>query len=115
MPEASGIRIPCYWPDCQERVVLNNLPTHIETRHEVNKGFGCDYCGFTDAKEDLVHSHMLKEHERQGKIRPAARALAHYYRRRYQESDPDARNISKAEWWTRGTKRKQSAEKCCYK
>jgi hypothetical protein len=71
--------------------------------------------GFTDAKEDLVRSHTFEEHGRQGTIRPAATALAHYYRRRYQESNPELRNTSKKDWWSRGIKSKQSAEKCCNK
>ena len=93
MAAASGIRVPCYWPDCQERISLNSLAQHIETRHGVKKGFGCDYCGFTDSKEDLVRSHTFEEHGRQGTIRPATKALAHYYRRRYQESNPHLRKI----------------------
>lgn len=113
MAAASGIRVPCYWPDYQERISLNNLAQHIETRHGVKKGFGCDYCGFTDSKEDLVRSHTFEEHGRQGTIRPAAKALARYYRRRYQESNPELRNTSKKDGWSRGTKSKQSAENCC--
>jgi hypothetical protein len=95
MAAASGIRVPCYWPDCQERILLNNLAQRIETHYRVKKGFGCDYCGFTDAKEDLVRSHTFEEHGRQGTIRPAAITLSHYYRRRYQESNPELCNISK--------------------
>ena len=53
----------CYWPDCQERISLNNLAQHIETWHGVKKGFGCDYCGFTDAKKTLSALIRLKSTE----------------------------------------------------
>lgn len=113
MAAASGIRVLCYWPDCQDRISLNNLAQHIETRHGVKTGFGCDYCGYTDAKEDLVRSHVLEEHGRRGTRRPAAKALAHYYRRRHQDSNPELRNTPKKDWWSRGSKSKQTAENCC--
>jgi len=98
MATTSGIPVPCYWPDGQERISLNSLGQHIERQHEV-KGFGCDYWSLTDAKEDLVCAHTFEEHGRQGKIRSAANALAHYLEDdSYEESNPELRNTPKKDW-----------------
>src|SRR4051794_27903038 len=107
--------VPCYWPDCQERLVLNYLAQHLLRRHGVVDGFGCHHCGFTAVAQDVVRSHILRQHGQQENPRRASLALAHYYRKQYQESDPSARNIPLSSFWTRGPKHKsESAENRCH-
>ncbi|OAP63854.1 hypothetical protein AYL99_03081 [Fonsecaea erecta] len=77
-------------------------------------GFGCKDCGYIDEAKDKVRSHILREHGRQEEPTRASRAFALYSRARYQESDPSARDIPRAAFWTRGRNSAfQSAENSC--
>lgn len=113
--DSSVILVPCYWPNCQKQMRLNNLASHLERQHRVDSGFGCEQCGFTDATQDLVRSHLLQTHGRRETPRRAALALAHYYRKRYQETDISTRNIPLSSFWTRGAKpRLESDDHHCH-
>src|SRR5271156_2244232 len=97
---ASAIRIPCCWPECQQRLsTMNILLKHLKNTHGVVDGFGCHHCGFKDPAEQVARSHILQHHQTQEKPYEAAIALAHYCRKKYQDSDPSVRDLDPQAFW----------------
>jgi hypothetical protein len=112
---ASAIRIPCCWPECQQRLsTMNILLKHLKNMHGVVDGFGCHYCGFKDPAEQVARSHILQHHQTQEKPYEAAIALAHYCRKKYQDSDPSVRNLDPQAFWGRGQKSKSLDSVLCH-
>ncbi|KIV91099.1 hypothetical protein PV10_05678 [Exophiala mesophila] len=108
-----GISIPCFWPGCQHRSTgLGNLASHLEWKHGVTDGFGCPHCGFKHPEQENARSHIQLQHGKQENPPQASLALARYYRKRYQDTDPVAHNIPAAAFWNRGVK-SNSVEGAC--
>lgn len=74
-------------------------------------GFGCLYCDFTGSEHDVALSHSLT-HGKRASPPTAASILARSYRKRYQETEPSARDIPLSAFWQRGGKNKISEGHC---